>query len=78
MNTWSVLYHTNMPHEPLHSDYIIARVAAKEGAKSFNIDGYKNNQAVTSCGIIKQCLIRMFSAMKEIERTMTVQPEIVH
>ena len=64
-----------LPHEPLHSDYIMARmaVAAKEGGAK----GIRANSVVDIKAIKEAVDLPVIGTMKEVDELMTVQPEII-
>ena len=79
-----------LPHEPLHSDYIMARmaVAAKEGgAKGIRANSVVDIKAIKEAvdlpviGIIKRDYndsdVFITATMKEVDELMTVQPDII-
>ena len=79
-----------LPHEPLHSDYIMARmaVAAQEGgAKGIRANSVIDIKAIKEAvdlpviGIIKRDYddadVFITATMKEIDELMTVKPEII-
>ena len=79
-----------LPHEPLHSDYIMARmaVAAKEGGAQgiransvVDIKAIKEAVDLPVIGIIKRDYndsdVFITATMKEVDELMTVQPEII-
>lgn len=79
-----------LPHEPLHSDYIMARmaVAAKEGgAKGIRANSVVDIKAIKEAvdlpviGIIKRDYpdadAFITATMKEVDELMTVKPEII-
>lgn len=79
-----------LPHEPLHSDYIMARmaVAAKEGgAKGIRANSVVDIKAIKEAvdlpviGIIKRDYndsdVFITATMKEVDELMMVQPDII-